>query len=148
MKPIQHERSKGKTIFLEGTCYYPAGDELSAKFQRNAAKLKNGSQFTVDFENVTSIDAGAAVGIVDGIQFSLDTNSTLIVCLTNIEVNLCSLLSTTKTIQKDKFVNQLELVGLPKNVLINGKPQINDFDMSELDSGSTRKRITTSTVSL
>lgn len=87
MKPIQSKRSKGKTIYLEGKCYYPAGDELSAKFQRNAAKLKNGAHFTIDFENVTSIDAGAAVGIVDGIQFSLDTNSTLIVCLTNIEVN-------------------------------------------------------------
>lgn len=43
----------------------------------------------------------------------------------------------------------MKLVGLPKNVLINDESQSNDFDMSELDSGSSmRKRSTTTTVSL
>ena len=87
MKPLQREKSKGRTIYLEGICYYPAGDELSAKFQRNAKRLEDGSRFTIDFKNVTTIDAGAAVGIVDGIQFSLDSNSTLIINLRDINVS-------------------------------------------------------------
>ena len=29
MKPVDREKSKGKTIYLQGICYYPSGDELS-----------------------------------------------------------------------------------------------------------------------
>ena len=141
MKPLHREKSKGRTIYLEGVCYYPAGDELSAKFQRNAKRLEDGSRFTIDFSSVTSIDAGAAVGIVDGIQFSLDSNSTLIINLRSINVSLLTIDSILSLI-KEHFINQLKLSGLPKNVLINNQPQNDDFDMEELEADSVRKRTT------
>ena len=102
---------------------------LQAKIQRNAERLPDHSRFCIDFAKVTSIDAGAAVGIVDGVQFSWDSNHTLEINLSNIS---------------DHFYQQLVRTGLPKNILINGQPQKSDFDFE----GSLASNSTSSTSSV
>ena len=54
--------------------------------QKNAARLDDGEEFIVDFTAVLSIDAGASFGIVDGLQFVIEGNSTLRVKLVGIKV--------------------------------------------------------------
>ena len=60
---------------------------LSEKLQKNASRLDDNEEFIVDFTAVLSIDAGAAFGIVDGLQFVLEGNSTLRVLIVGIKVS-------------------------------------------------------------
>ena len=54
--------------------------------QKNGSRLGNNEVFVIDFGSVISIDAGAAFGIVDGIQFVLEGNATLTIKLVDIQV--------------------------------------------------------------
>ena len=54
--------------------------------QKNGARLPDYCEFIVDFAKVTDIDAGAAFGIVDGLQFVIEGNKTLKVKLIGINV--------------------------------------------------------------
>ena len=55
--------------------------------QKNGARLPDYCEFIVDFTKVTDIDAGAAFGIVDGLQFVIEGNKTLKVKLVGINVS-------------------------------------------------------------
>ena len=54
--------------------------------QKNGSRLDENEIFVVDFGGVISIDAGAAFGIVDGIQFVMEGNTTLTIKLVDIKV--------------------------------------------------------------
>ena len=55
--------------------------------QKNGARLPDYCEFIVDFHKVTALDAGAAFGIVDGLQFVIEANKTLKVKLVGITVS-------------------------------------------------------------
>lgn len=105
MFPVDRTLSKGNRIILQGQLMYPSGDSLSEKMQKNGARLPDYCEFIVDFTKVTDIDAGAAFGIVDGIQFVIEGNKTLKVKLVGIN---------------EHHVGMLKECGLPKSVMING----------------------------
>ena len=56
--------------------------------QKNGARLPDYCEFIIDFTKVTDIDAGAAFGIVDGLQFVIEGNKTLKVKLVGINVSI------------------------------------------------------------
>ena len=78
---------------------------LSEKIQERA-ETAFGNRLEINFKNALVMDAGASMGIVDGIQFALDGNPELEIVLTEIP--------------EDKMA-MLKECGLPESVAINDR---------------------------
>jgi len=120
MMPVNRPQSKKNVIYLEGMCMYPSGDSLSEKLQKNASRLEDNEEFIIDFNAVLSMDAGAAFGIVDGLQFAIEGNKTLRVMIVGIQ---------------DEHIRMLKVCGLPKTISINGEaPEVDVIATSNRSS--------------
>ena len=64
----------------------------------------------LDFTKVLSIDGGATAGVVDGVGFALQFDTTLTINIINIQV--CRLYNTVYRILSTKKTNSANLLGL------------------------------------
>ena len=92
----------GKTTFRPPELYTQF-EVLSEKIQERG-DTAFGNRLEINFKNALAMDTGAAMGIVDGIQFALDGNPELEIILTEIS---------------DDKIDMLKLCGLPESVAVN-----------------------------
>jgi len=118
--PVHRQKSKANIIYLQGELLFPSSDSLSQKIQKNGLRLPNQSKFIIDFEGVLSIDSGAAFGLVEGIFFVAETQSSLHIELQNIEdihlemLHQCGLHQSVRFSNKSLAENEKVKQRIPK----------------------------------